>query len=161
LRPIDSSDSFSWRAHPAVERPRSAIAGLAVIALLAASAAWSFGLAWGIGSFIALLLSLNRFFLPSRFTVTADVLIANFPFREQRLQWSAVRRFVQDANGGFLSTRHDSSRVDAFRGLHLLFGSRRDEAIRQIEEKLRLAPSSGASSGHSVEASMLSGGGAR
>ena len=135
VTPVTSVQSeFVWPAHPARERPGAAVAALAIIALLALGATllgqspW-----WGGGAALLLVLALNRFFLPSRYAVDAEGITARYPLRTVRLPWSRVRRFVHDEHGGYLSSRARRSRFDAFRGVHLLFGADRDEAIARIQ----------------------------
>ncbi len=81
---------------------------------------------------VLLVLSLRRFFFPTRFAVDADGVIADSLFGAQRLAWSEVRRLAVDRHGAYLSTRSRPSRLDAFRGMHLLFGPARDEVVAAL-----------------------------
>jgi hypothetical protein len=128
---------FTWTAHPAAERPGMALVACAVIALLAAAAWWSFGWMWAVVSALVLVLSLNRFFFASRFVVDDDSITARYLFRSQRLLWKEVRRFVSDARGGYLSTRAVASRLDAYRGLHVIFGADRATVVELIKNRIR------------------------
>jgi len=136
-----SISSFTWRAHPAHSRPASAVAALLII-LAAAAAVWmSFGIGWAIGSAIILMIALHRFFLPSHFSIDEEGIDASYAFRHQRLRWRDVRRFLHDEHGGYLSTRARRTRMDAFIGLHILFGDQRDEVIRRICQRMSAAAS--------------------
>ena len=128
--------TFTWTAHPAREHPRKAAAGVVLIVAIAAAAGLSFGPWWAALAAIVLGLSINRFFLPSRFTVDSESITARYPMRTVALRWSALRRFVVDANGGYLSTRSNRSWFDAYSGMHLIFGAKHDEAIAQIRSRL-------------------------
>ena len=129
-----STPSFTWRAHPARSRPWSAVAASLII-LAAAVAVWmSFGIGWAIGSAIILVSALHRFFFPSQFSIDDDGIDAGYLLRRQRLRWRDVRRFLHDEQGGYLSTRARRSRMDAFAGLHMLFGDHRDEVIKRISQ---------------------------
>jgi hypothetical protein len=129
----------SWTAHPARRRPRAAIAA-ATIVLLVGVATWiSFGVAWGVGAVVILTASLNRFFLPSHFEINEHGLVARFQLRTQRIEWRDVRRFVTDDHGGYLSTRAVASRMDAYRGVHLLFGADRQAIVERIRTQIRAA----------------------
>lgn len=131
-----AESQFSWTAHPAFERPRHAVAASVVILAIAVAIWLSFeSLAWGGLALIVLLLALNRFFLPSRFTITSEGITATYPLLRKRAQWRYLRRFVCDDHGGYLSTRSQPSRMDAYRGMHLLFGrdaTQRDAIIKRI-----------------------------
>ena len=124
---------FSWCAHPAWERLGPAIAGLVIVAAFAAAVWVAFGsVAWAAFSAIVLVATLNRFYFRSHFDIDADGITARFPLRTKRCRWSDVRRFVVDANGGFLSPRAKQTRLDAWQGLHILFGSDREPVIERI-----------------------------
>lgn len=84
---------------------------------------------WGIGASLVMFVTLNRFFLPSRWEMDADGITAHYPLRKQHFRWETGRRFVVDGYGGFLSTRARRSRLDPYRGMHLRFPEDRREAI--------------------------------
>jgi hypothetical protein len=133
---------FSWCAHPARERRGPAIAGLAIVAAFAAAVWVAFGsTTWAVFSAVVLVAALNRFYFRSRFDIDADGITARFPLRTKRVRWADTRRFVVDDNGGFLSPRATRSRIDAWRGLHVLFGSQREPVIGRI--RAHLAPGDG------------------
>lgn len=135
-----TGDVFKWTAYPARERPWRAALGIALILAFAAvlwlefSSPW-----WAMFGLAVLLASLNRFFLPSRFAIDAKGITARFPMRTQRMSWADVRRFVHDANGGYLSTRARASRLDGFRGMHLLLGAEPEGIITLIDSHLATA----------------------
>jgi hypothetical protein len=129
---------FAWRAHPARERRAQAAGALGVIVGFCGLVYLAFGSAgWAAVSLAVLLGSLSRFFFPSRFEIDAEGITARYPLRTMRRRWIELRRFVHDRNGGFLSTRARSSRMDAFQGMHILFGAKRDEVIAMINGLLR------------------------
>ncbi len=133
---------FSWSAHPARERRGAAIAGLAIVAAFAAAVWVAFGsVSWAAFSAVVLIATLNRFFFVSRFDIDAEGITAHFPLRTKRFRWADVRRFVVDANGGFLSPRAKRTRLDAWQGLHVLFGSEREPVIERIRS--HVAPGDG------------------
>lgn len=134
---------FTWTAHPATERSGAAVAGLGVVAAIAAAVFLSFeSVWWSLAAVVFLLLSLNRFYFPSRFCIDDDGITARFPLTTRRLSWSQVRRFVRDERGGYLSTRGRRSWLDAYGGLHVLFGDDREAVVERIRE--RLDPGDGA-----------------
>jgi hypothetical protein len=131
------SPSFSWSAHPARERRAHAAGSLFAIAALAV-AAWQFGQhpGWALIAVLVLILALNRFFFPSRFIVDGEGITAHYPMRRRRCRWQDLRRFVHDDRGGYLSTRALPSRLDAFRGLHVLFGAERARVVAEIRRHM-------------------------
>jgi hypothetical protein len=136
---------FAWHAHPAKERRNGAIAAIAIILGIAAAAWLSFGIAWGIAAAIILVLALNRFFFPSRFEIDEDGITARYPLRKQRFRWTELRRFVHDEHGGYLSRRAQRSGLDAYSGMHVLFGQQRQGVIERIRQHVHPAGDGGRS----------------
>ena len=134
--PAPPVELLSWRAHPARERPAAALlGGLAVIAVALLCAALG-GVFWGILAVVVLLLSLNRFFFPSRFAIDSEGVTASYLLGTQRCRWSETRRLSCDRHGLYLSRRSRRSRLDAYRGVHLLFGRWREEVLRTVRSSL-------------------------
>lgn len=134
------ANRIKWTAHPARERPGRAAMGIAVIALLSAAVWLSFGWEWSVASAVILLLSLNRFFLPSRFELDDERIMARYPLQKKILHWRDVRRFVHDSDGGFLSTRSRRSLLDPSSGMHVLFGgdaAQRERIIECIQKRVK------------------------
>ncbi len=128
---------FSWCAHPARERTGPAGAGIVIVAAFAAAVWVAFGsVAWAVFSAVVLVATLNRFYFRSRFDIDAEGITARFPLRTKRFRRADTRRFVVDANGGFLSPRAKPSRLDAWQGLHVLFGRQREPVIERIRAHL-------------------------
>ncbi len=127
-----------WQAHPMRERPGQGVLAIGIILVIAGFiyvTAAGAGLAL-LGS-VLLICALNRFFFPSRFTIDEYGITAAYPMRRVRLRWSAVQRFVWDEHGGYLSTRPARSRLDAYRGMHLLFDeAQRQRIIHHIQESM-------------------------
>lgn len=130
--------AYRWRAHPAREHAGKAlvaallVGAIAVLAGLLMDSVW-----WGCGAFLAMLAALNRFFLPTGFAIDDEGITARYPFRRQRFRWSDLRRFAVDDHGGYLSTRARRSWLDAYRGMHVLFGAQRDAVVERIRRQLR------------------------
>lgn len=93
-----------WTVHPARERPWVACgATMAVLAfgwmVWAVQGDWL----WGAGAVLVLVSVLSAFFLPSRFTISAAGVLAEFPLRARRLAWSEVGGRVIGPRGALLS----------------------------------------------------------
>ena len=129
---------FTWSAHPAGERAGPAVGGIAVVAAIAGTVyATTASAGWGVLAAAVLIAALNRFYFRSRFLIDDEGITARFPLRTQRLGWHGVGRFVLDDNGGYLSTRCRASWLDAYRGVHVLFGRQRGVVIERIRAHLR------------------------
>lgn len=129
---------LTWRAHPARERIRSSFMAITVILTVSLAIYISFhSIWWSLLSLVLLVASLNRFFFPSRFTIDPEGITAFYPLRSLRYSWKHIRRFRHDRNGGYLSTRREPSRFDAYRGMHIMFDDQYETVIRRICENMR------------------------
>ena len=116
---------------------------LAVIGAVGVLCGLMMNLLWAALASLVLIVSLNRFFFPSRFTIDGNGVAANYLFGSRRFDWSEIRRFQHDRHGVYLSTRATASRLDAYRGIQLLFGRSKDEVLRRVQSQL---PQSGGAS---------------
>ncbi len=133
----DLGTDFTWEAHPARERMGAAALGLSVIGAITGVVWLSFqSPVWAAAALLVLLAALSRFFFPSRFMIDADGITARYLLRSQQLRWDDIRRFVQDDRGGYISTRAKRSWLDAYRGMHILFGTQREAVIERIRARL-------------------------
>ena len=142
MNPIGRTDSitpeFEWRVHPARERAVAAGAAVAVMAAMAClSAMLMQSIGWGVLTFAVQFFALRRFLLPSEFRGDAQGVTAWNGWQTRRYRWSEIRRFLCDAQGGYLSTRRSESLLDLFRGMHLIFGKNREAVVVRIREHLR------------------------
>ena len=107
-------DVFTWRAHPAREHVARTVLGLVIIAVLAALAANLMGHAlWALPWAALMVVILNRFFFSSRFSIDGEGITARYPLKRQR------------------------TRLDAFGGMHILFGEQRETVIARIRAELK------------------------
>ena len=133
----DLGIDFTWQAHPARERIGTAVLALSLIGAFAGVVLLSFqSVVWAVAACLVLLVALNRFFFPSRFVINADGITARYLLRTQQIRWDDIRRFVQDDRGGYISTRAKRSWLDAYRGMHILFGTNREAVIERILARL-------------------------
>ena len=133
----DIGTDFTWQAHPARERVGAATLAISLIGALAGAVGMSFqSPIWAAAALLVLLAALSRFFFPSRFVINADGITARYPLRTQQIRWKNIRRFVQDDRGGYISTRAKRSWLDAYRGMHILFGTQREAVIERIRARL-------------------------
>jgi len=130
--PDPSAEAFTWRAHPAREHVGRTFGALLVMAALAVAVAFTAQSAiWGVGSFVLLILFLNRYFLPSRFEMDAEGITARFPLVRRRLEWRDVHQVVTGRLGAWLSPRRRPSFYDP-RGVQVLYGPERDAVVSRM-----------------------------
>ena len=133
----ETTQPFSWQAHPARERRAHSVMAFGFILIFSALIFASVGNpAWGAASLVILVLGLNRFFFPSRYVIDDEGITAKYPLRRLHYRWTELRRFVHDQYGGYLSTRSRPSRLDAYKGMHIQFGGRRDDIIECINRHM-------------------------
>ena len=133
----DLPADLSWRAHPVRQRPGRAVVAIALIAGLGVAAGlMGGGPWWGIAAAAVMLISLNRFFLPSRFVIDAEGITASYPLRRQRMKWVDLRRFGSDRWGGFLSTRARGGWTDSVSGMHVLFAEDHEPIVAAIRGRM-------------------------
>lgn len=128
---------LTWKAHPARERRGPAAAAVVtILAFGAATALFMGSVAWGVFGVLILVAALNRFFLPSRFSIDGEGITAQYALQRRRLRWADLRRVVRDGHGAYLGTRARRSWLDAYRGVHVLFGDQREAVMRSIRDHM-------------------------
>lgn len=126
-------DRFSWRVHPARDRPGMTVVVLLIVtALTVLVVELMHSVWWGLLPIVFFLVTLQRYLLPSDYRVDEEGVTAESAFATTKLHWPEIRRFTHDERGGFLSRRRKGSLLDAFQGLHLQFGGNREEVIARI-----------------------------
>ena len=138
-------DVFTWTAHPLREQPGRALLAVAIVlacGLLVATAVGGAmtGPAAGGGAIAFLLLTLNRFFLPSHYRVDRHGIAVRYPVGSRSLRWTELRRFPHDAQGGYVSPRRKGGMLDT-RGISLLFAGHGSEIIPRIQAGMEQGPS--------------------
>tara|TARA_Y100000588_G_scaffold164301_1_gene178418 strand:+ start:179 stop:610 length:432 start_codon:yes stop_codon:yes gene_type:complete len=135
-------DILEWTVHPVRIQPGRAL--LVLIAMLAVGVLVTLsvpdlqlGLMAGGGAVFFLFLTLNRFFLPSRYRLDGNGIAVRYPFGSKSLRWKDLRRFPHDQSGGYLTTRVRKGAFDR-RGISVLFGKRGDEIIPRIKSAMEL-----------------------
>ena len=115
------------------------LAKVAVVAAMCAAAGVAFGGAgYALLAAAFLVLSLARFFLPSRFVLDAAGVTRRSAGGRGQLAWSQVRRVVVGQAGVFLSPFERPSRLDSFRGLFLPFAGNAAEVTEFVRGKTNL-----------------------
>jgi hypothetical protein len=89
------------------------------------------------GAILFLLITLNRFFLPSRYRMDEHGIAVRYPLRTRSLRWSEIKRFRHDQEGGYLSPRLRGGVFDTA-GISLLFGGHATEVTSRIDAAIDL-----------------------
>ncbi|MGC1275350.1 MAG: hypothetical protein WBC44_16710 [Planctomycetaceae bacterium] len=131
------ASGLAWTVHPArrsLPKLVAAVAATLAAGVLAAMIAES--AAVGLLSVALLVLSLRRFYFPTRTIVAEDGVAVRCLGLETRRSWDRLNRFRYDEHGAFLSTRARPSALDVLTGLHLTWGGDREQAVAFIERRL-------------------------
>ncbi|MCP4838559.1 MAG: PH domain-containing protein [Planctomycetes bacterium] len=132
---------YEWTAHPLREHPVKAV--LAIVLVLACGVLVGLvvadpmlgPLAAG-GAIVFLFVTLNRFFLPSRYRMDEHGIAVRYPLRTRVLRWSEIKQFRHDQEGGYVSPRLRGGVFDTA-GISLLFARKAHEIIPRIDEALK------------------------
>ena len=131
---VETPDELRWTAHPFRQRRGAAILALLVIAGVTAASYWaSGGQMWGYLAAPVLLVSLNRFFIPSRYEMDATGVTARYAFTTRRREWQDVERWAADAHGAILLPRKSGPKSrQRDRGMQILFGTQRSAVLDRL-----------------------------
>ncbi len=132
-------EKLAWRVHPAADRLGLGIVvfGL-IVALSVLVGFWMEGIYWSFFAFAVLFLSLEAFFLPSRFELTADGVTVHKPFSNMTRPWDHFRRVVFDPVGVTLSPFARRHWLESYRAVRLRFGTpERGEGSDPTREEVR------------------------
>jgi hypothetical protein len=136
-----AASPYEWTAHPLREHPAKAV--LAAVLVLACGVLVGLvvddstvgPLAAG-GAILFLLMTLNRFFLPSRYRLDEHGIAVRYPLRTRTLRWSEIKQFRHNQEGGYVSPRLRAGVFDTA-GISLLFGPHATDIIPRINEALK------------------------
>jgi hypothetical protein len=118
----DAPDGIAWRVHPAKERPGLGALVLGLVVVLSGVIGWWMkGPYWSAFAFGVLFLSLEAFFLPSRFELGQEGVVVRKPFSQASRPWDQFRRVVFDPLGVTLSPFRRRHWLDPYRAVRLRF----------------------------------------
>lgn len=132
---------LSWSVHPLREQlGRTLLLGallglvLGVVRLTYPEPIWT--------ALAALLLlgSLARYFFPTTYRLNAQGIEITFLGLQKKRAWNDIRSYYISSTGVFLSPFPKPHRLESFRGLYLLFGSRREEVIDFVRAHVAQEP---------------------
>jgi hypothetical protein len=131
--PVSAEASpLTWVSHPLRRRPvPGALAGLGTVLAALALGVWTRSLLWGVFSAGALFLSLEAFFLPSRYEAGPADLVVQKAFSNVRTPWGSFRRVYEDRHGLTLSPYRRRTILEPYRSVRLLFDGGDPATIRE------------------------------
>jgi hypothetical protein len=130
-----SDQSLEWEVRLS-ESNRARQPVLVIVAVLAGLIGWqmlSSPLAGVIASAV-IFMSTAEVFLPLKYRIDEKGARVRCGISTTAILWEDVKRLLDMPDGIRLSPLETPSRLDAFRGVHLRFGSRRDEVLGKIDE---------------------------
>jgi hypothetical protein len=122
-----------WVSHP-LRRRRvlGTLVGLGVVVAALALGFWTRSLLWGVFSAGVLFLSLETFFLPSRYEAGASEMVVQKAFSTGRTPWASFRRVYEDRHGLTLSPYRRRAFIEPYRSTRLLFDGGEAAAIKDV-----------------------------
>jgi len=113
---------LSWRVHPALERPGlTLLVSLVILGVSLVAGLWMESAYWSVFALIVLFLSLESYFLPTRYTLGAQGLQVRKPFSRVERPWSAFRSAWFDRSGVTLSPFGRRHWLEPYRGVRLRY----------------------------------------
>lgn len=88
------------------------------------------------------IIALNDYLFPVRYEITEHAAASFAVFAKSRIEWGSVRKYYIDDTGIKLSPFENQTRLEAYRGVYLRFGSHKDEvtaAVRRMRDEHRSA----------------------
>lgn len=131
---------IAWRVHPAAERKGLAVFVLGVIlALSVLAAAWMRGTYWGLFAFLVLFLSLESFFLASRYALGPEGVRVERAFSKSERAWSSFRSAWFDGLGVTLSPFGRRHWLETYRAMRVRYGRPPSAPTREAVNEYLLA----------------------
>lgn len=130
-----------WRVHLAKEQPRKLVVVIAaIIAMTALSYVWFGSPIPVIVTVLMLVGALSDFLMPTTFVITTKHVLAYTLAGKRMMAWEDVCKCYIDESGVKISPLPRASRLEAYRGVYLRFGDRKEEVIAAVT---RLKPQDG------------------
>lgn len=128
---------LAWTAHPVLrQRRRGSLVGLLIVAAGVFLGIWMGSAVWGVFAAGILFLSLEAFFLPTRYALTSEGVGIRRGFSDGRHAWSDYRRVYADHNGLTLSPYRRRTLLEPYRSARLLFDGGDPDQIRATVRRL-------------------------
>lgn len=140
---VGAESVLTWRVHLLNEEPKRAllIAPAVVLGLLATYAFFHSVLSMAL-VLLLLLASLADYLFPVRYEITSEGASCRTLFSRTFIEWRRVKKYYVDAHGIKLSPLARQGRLEAYRGVYLRFGDRKD-AVIEVVRRMRDVVSTG------------------
>jgi hypothetical protein len=126
---------LTWKVHLLREQPVKLLLVIPAAALsLVASYVLFRTFTFGLIALFLILASLAEYLFPIRFEIDSQGASARTLTARTRIEWSRVKKYYLDDRGIKLSPLSRQTRLEAYRGVYLMFGNRRDEVIEAVKE---------------------------
>lgn len=128
---------LSWRSFPVVDEfPKSILLSLLPVIAVACFHFAFKELIYTIIAIILLGVTLRRYYLPTFYTLTQEVVETKFLLGRKRVEWHHFKNFYVHKIGVFLSPFEKPSYLDPFRGIFLRYYKNRDEVINFVRSRI-------------------------
>ncbi len=140
ISPSAVASPFEWTVHRAALQPGRAVFAGGLCATAAGVSWLAFHLPlFTLGVAVALFASLADFFLPVRYRLTKRGAEARHLWPLAAMEWRQVKRVRVSNTGIMLSPMRRSSRLDAYRGMVLPFGTEDPARITDAAQRFHAA----------------------
>ncbi len=126
---------MKWTVRPADKSPGKAAFALCAVLFAGVCGALVVSLLGGLLSLFVMFFAVGEFFLPTVYEINEKGASSSCLLRKTEVEWSAVRKVYVDKAGLKLSTLGYRTRLEAFRGLYLVFGDEDPEKIKDFVRK--------------------------
>jgi hypothetical protein len=124
---------LTWKVHLLRENPVKALLILPVLTLSLLVCYIIFHNVLGMAVTLFLITSsFADFLFPVRYDITRQGASAKTLLGRTVIEWNRVKKYYLDDHGIKLSPLHRQTRLEAYRGVYLRFGGRRDEVIEAV-----------------------------
>lgn len=132
---------LTWRVHLLREEPKKLLFVLPIVGVgLLVSYLMFHNLVFLAATLFLFASSLAEYLFPIRYTLDERGATMRTLFNKTFIEWDRVKKYYLDERGIKLSPLAHQGRLEAFRGVYLRFGARRDEVVetvRRIRDELR------------------------
>jgi hypothetical protein len=130
-------EEISWTVHLAKEHPRKTIWVLIFLLFCSGVFILLYGVLLTVVAWMFLFITLNSYFLPTKYILTEKEVIVDKKIVTNRLPWTHFRRYDVTTNGIVLSPFSRRNFLDNFRGVHLILPkTNQEEILAFIKRKL-------------------------
>ncbi len=127
----EGEPDLAWTAHPLMRRRlRGAITLAAILTVAVVLGVYMRSPFWGAFAAMVLVLSLEGFYLPTRYRLDSEGIQVRKAFSRSSMPWEKFRRVYEDGNGLTLSPYRHRSVLEPYRSARLLFDGGEAEAVK-------------------------------